>query len=531
MKIFVEGLDGSQLSLTFYSWSTVKELKDKLRERFNVRGNKYHIMFRNEELRKNNRLLSDYNITDGCSLSVVTSECSDPIRFFNFNINSGTHNVVFDTLVDQARQGIRIGLKGKLSDEGTGGTYFLRNARKQKVLVFKPADEEAFAPNNPRGYTGRLGSQGFRPGIHSGEGHLREVAAYILDHENFHGVPRTARMEIECSVLGGTSSKGIAKVGTKVGSMQEYVPCSDVTGNISPTLFSVDEVHKIGLLDIRLVNTDRNEANILVCLQEGEQEHLSRRNWSGNGSLIGAPLSLVPIDHANCLPSVLEIAWTDWSWLEWPQAKVSLPPKTKDYIMRLDVAKDAQLLRSCLSIREPCLQLMMVTNMLLQKGIGGGLTLYDIGTIIVRKDIDEPSNLEIMCSQAAALAFTMSRCSLRTRIPSMISDCSHSSSLHPPSSPPALLLESLCQGNLDSKASSKRDMVILPLCRSMSCEVLPVHVPPAGFTGMLLKGSANRREGSKPQHSPGNGFDIYSQSLFLACLSKLMDSQLEYLKL
>ena len=28
--------------------------------------------------------------------------------------------------------------------------------------------------------------------------------------------------------------------------------------------FDVDEVHKIGILDIRIVNCDRNDANILV---------------------------------------------------------------------------------------------------------------------------------------------------------------------------------------------------------------------------------------------------------------------------
>lgn len=53
------------------------------------------------------------------------------------------------------------------------------------VLVLKPADEEAFAPNNPRGHTGLMGQATFRPGVVSGEGHLREVAAYLLDHGGF----------------------------------------------------------------------------------------------------------------------------------------------------------------------------------------------------------------------------------------------------------------------------------------------------------------------------------------------------------
>lgn len=50
----------------------------------------------------------------------------------------------------QARRGLDRGFKPELSLEGTGGTYFLQDAARQKVAVFKPHDEEPFAPNNPR---------------------------------------------------------------------------------------------------------------------------------------------------------------------------------------------------------------------------------------------------------------------------------------------------------------------------------------------------------------------------------------------
>jgi hypothetical protein len=44
------------------------------------------------------------------------------------------------------RQGFNSGLKPKLTDEGTSGTYEMRSAQKEKVGVFKPIDEEPFAP-------------------------------------------------------------------------------------------------------------------------------------------------------------------------------------------------------------------------------------------------------------------------------------------------------------------------------------------------------------------------------------------------
>jgi hypothetical protein len=37
------------------------------------------------------------------------------------------------------------------------------------------------SPNNPRGYKGKFSSPGLRPGVLSGEGVDREVAAFLID--------------------------------------------------------------------------------------------------------------------------------------------------------------------------------------------------------------------------------------------------------------------------------------------------------------------------------------------------------------
>ena len=65
-------------------------------------------------------------------------------------------------IVDQVRQWFNAGLRPILTDEGTSGAYELRNPNKRKIAIFKPIDEEPFAPNNPRGNTGPFGSQTFR---------------------------------------------------------------------------------------------------------------------------------------------------------------------------------------------------------------------------------------------------------------------------------------------------------------------------------------------------------------------------------
>lgn len=95
-----------------------------------------------------------------------------------------------------ARAGLAEGLQPTLAKAGTGGSYFLQDVQGKPVAVFKPEDEEPHAVNNPKGRTGgssdgssscATGSEGLRRGTRPGEGAVREVAAYVLDHDHLAG--------------------------------------------------------------------------------------------------------------------------------------------------------------------------------------------------------------------------------------------------------------------------------------------------------------------------------------------------------
>ena len=60
-------------------------------------------------------------------------------------------------LLSKCQQGLAMGFAPQLAWDGTGGTYVLRDASRAPLAAFKPRDEEAFAPNNPRGLPGKLG--------------------------------------------------------------------------------------------------------------------------------------------------------------------------------------------------------------------------------------------------------------------------------------------------------------------------------------------------------------------------------------
>ena len=44
--------------------------------------------------------------------------------------------------IEKIRQGFNSGLIPKLMDDGTSGSYAMRDSEKQRIAIFKPVDEE-----------------------------------------------------------------------------------------------------------------------------------------------------------------------------------------------------------------------------------------------------------------------------------------------------------------------------------------------------------------------------------------------------
>ncbi|CAE7471285.1 PI4KG6 [Symbiodinium natans] len=292
-------------------------------------------------------------------------------------------------LVDEISDAMCGGIKPSLTDDGTGATYMLRGPSSSKPLaVFKPKDEEAFAPNNPRGYAGKENSNGLRPGVLSTQQAAREVAAFLLDHKNFAGVPHTTLVHAKHEKFVNPDK---SKVEWKVGAFQQFVNSCGTSGDFGMSVFSVSSVHRIGILDVRIVNLDRNDGNLLVADNKR--------------------LKLIPIDHGLSLPDRLEVYTSDVVWMDWPQAKKPFAPAELEYIRSLDAAKDAKNIETQLGVRRECLRLLEVTTKLLQFGAERGLTLYQIGLILYREDPDDgdgthkPSVLEGIIGRCVESAF------------------------------------------------------------------------------------------------------------------------------
>lgn len=313
-------------------------------------------------------------------------------------------------LVKDVARAIRNGVDPILVNSGLGGAYYFKNSKGENAAIVKPNDEEPFAPNNPKGFTGRaLGQPGLKRSVRVGETGFREVAAYLLDYDNFANVPPTVLVKISHPVfnvnegVGSTNKKasvGDPRTVSKIASFQQFAPHDFDASDLGTSSFPVSAIHRIGILDIRIFNTDRHAGNLLVRKVTGADQ-------------FGNLTELIPIDHGLCLPECLEDPY--FEWIHWPQASIPFSEDELEYIGKLDPVKDAEMLRMELPmIREACLRVLVLSTIFLKEGTLFGLCLAEIGEMMSREFNgmeDQPSQLEVVCMEARRLATEREECS------------------------------------------------------------------------------------------------------------------------
>lgn len=283
-------------------------------------------------------------------------------------------------------------------NQGLSGTYFVRDSLRNNLAVFKPIDEEPFNPLNKKGFNFSLDTVGgLRKSVKAGEGALREVAASLLDG-GYHGVPETSMVllksqnfarsmslsEIDCDGMRAAMMRS-ALNGVKVGSLQRAVTNVGTVEDFSENLFDIKDVQKIALLDLRILNKDRNSSNILV-------------------SKLGGRLSLTPIDHGLSMPSKLGLEHEELCWLNWPQAKKTIDAALFEMILRLDPKKDCDLLEDQLGIGSEELKIFRISEEFLKLAVKKGLNVFQIAQFYLTNEASKNCLLEEIVKQAEELS-------------------------------------------------------------------------------------------------------------------------------
>lgn len=408
--------ESQSMELSLKPWTSVIDLKRLLQKKLNINIAEQRLFLRGQELRNHSWRLSPF-VDQRARIMLCRRYHEDFLTnlpeksLLEVFAHVPMHGEHFATAIHEARKGLLQGIKPKLALEGMGGTYFLSGQQEsgaKPVLIFKPGDEEPGGFCNPRGLTGPLGEIAKESrGIGAGSACFREVAAYLIDFnsppELKIGVPSTVLAELTHPALHYPGKK---KNYPKFGSLQCFHQ-HDWVGTSFPhsmrQALHLEKIQKLAIFDMRILNTDRNEGNLLISKKQG-----------GN-------LEICPIDHAYCLPPKLNLAWCDWVWFGWEQVKAPLSEELKNAIADIDPFKDAEVLRRELCYTSPtnaqqitalpnahaldrALDHLICATLLLQHGAKQGLTLHQIASLMARKDLDTPSRLELAINTARSLS-------------------------------------------------------------------------------------------------------------------------------
>jgi hypothetical protein len=398
-------------------YSSIKDLKDQLHALTRHPPSSQHIFHvSNPTEFRNSSTLQELGIDQSGFTLLVIFDTRARSAFYLEALKPELLNDSCKKILEDVRLGLQRDKAPKVTDQldGSGGVYFLRSNRGAYAAVFKPNDEEQGMPNNPKGYNG-AGQIGLREHFRPGQGCLREVAAYIMDYDNFCGVPPTVLIHCQHSAFCYPGLTGNRKLFPKMGSLQQFVRASDSFEDLGSSQFSDFEVQKIALLDLRLLNCDRNAANMLVRLKNSDNgdariadQSSFGADWtrSPSNSFSDDLYELVPIDHGYCMPSKLNITEYDLAWLYLPQVKHEVHPDIKDYCATLDFELMLHMLLQQIALPGNCIFLLALANLLVVQGIASGLTLFDIACIVVRmEDETQPSKLELAIEEAEENAF------------------------------------------------------------------------------------------------------------------------------
>lgn len=209
-----------------------------------------------------------------------------------------------------------------------------------------------------------------------------EVTAYRFDQLTHTGqragVPETRHVKLPAKVLSP------AGTGTVRGSLQKFQLNSESCEDYGPSLFAVQDVHNIGLLDLKILNCDRHAGNILFD---------STRK------------ALTPIDHALSFPEI-ELSTPDsegailsrdlsestlflknisFDWLLFPQAKQPFTQETLNAIKDIDMEEHMKVMTKMGMNMRQKLAVFSGLTLLKEASLNQNKTLYEIGCLVQRQ--------------------------------------------------------------------------------------------------------------------------------------------------
>jgi len=229
-----------------------------------------------------------------------------------FQINSKDK---ISQVCEEVKLALKQGMEPEKSSKGSFQVFFLKDRQGSIIAVFKPE-----IINNQN---------------------INEYCAYLLDYKNFAGIPETIITSLDHPLWEGRS--GILQL-FKSGAHL----CRGETYH-----FDASSVRRIALLDMRLLNLDRNIDNLLLSQNR-----------------------CIPIDHNLVLPEYFGGCF--FVWMDWEEAKTPFSVEEKAYVDSIHPEIDRELLLS-LGIHARAANFYFFATRAVQIGVSLGFTAYELG--------------------------------------------------------------------------------------------------------------------------------------------------------
>ncbi|CAD5116984.1 DgyrCDS5818 [Dimorphilus gyrociliatus] len=285
--------------------------------------------------------------------------------------NSFPDDPKFSTIIQDVELAICHCIYPERIYQGSSGSYFVKNSKRDIIGVFKPKDEEPYGHLNPK-WTKWLHKMCCpccfgRSCLIPNQGYMSEAGASLVDEKlQLNVVPKTRVVKLASETFNYTAvdrvkartkksiAESIPEIGRrfnrlglrpKVGSFQLFVKgykdadfwLRKFEDEGMPENISQDfqqQFERLVVLDYIIRNTDRGNDNWLIRYDkpEGEEEN------EGDFEVVKKPeIKIAAIDNGLAFPFKHPDEWRAypyyWAWL--PQAKKPFSEETKDLVLPL----------------------------------------------------------------------------------------------------------------------------------------------------------------------------------------------------
>ncbi|XP_061047270.1 phosphatidylinositol 4-kinase type 2-beta isoform X2 [Eubalaena glacialis] len=241
-------------------------------------------------------------------------------------LNTFLDDPEFADVILKAEQAIEFGVYPERISQGSSGSYFVKDPKRNIIGVFKPKSEEPYGHLNPKWtkYVHKVCCPCCfgRGCLLPNQGYLSEAGASLVDEKLHLGiVPKTRIGSFQLFVEGYKEAEYWLR----------KFEADPLPENIRKQFQS--QFERLVILDYLIRNTDRGNDNWLIrCENQKQEDEITETKWTDDKETL---IKIAAIDNGLAFPFKHPDEWRaypfHWAWL--PQAKVPFSEEIRNLVL------------------------------------------------------------------------------------------------------------------------------------------------------------------------------------------------------